>query len=263
MGKLELRGLTSFVLLVVIGTLRGQNAGGAKTVEDFRLEGVAIWQCQCPAFACPCQQNGLPTHGMCHASDFAHIKKGHYGNVNLDGLNVIMVGNLVDGKPDRLFATLYVDKKATPAQNDALKRIVGYMNEEANQPPVPFRKTKVVAITFGESANQTEYSVDIPGTLQEKALLKRDKAGNPLHTMPAMDLWGNTVHNADNVQFKYHDSEVGEGWDFSGHYTNLKLFDVSKTMYAEQRMLGQHGDNSGKWTPEQLEIIRHQGLDRR
>ena len=262
MRKLAVRGLTALVLLAVIGNLRGQNAPGApRAVEDFRLEGVAIWQCQCPAYGCPCQQNGLPTHGMCHASDFAHIKKGRYGKVRLDGLNVVMVGNLVDGKPDRLFATLYVDKAATPEQRDALTWIVEYMNDLANQPPVPFRQVKVVPITFHESPDQTEYAVDIPATLQEKALLKRDKSGKPQFTMPAMDLWGNTVHNADNVQFKYSDSEAGEGWDYSGHYTNLKYFDVTKTMYAEQQMLGEHGDNSGKWTQKQLEIIRRQGLE--
>ena len=62
MRKLVVRGLTALVLLAVIGNLRGLNAGdsGARTVEDFRLEGVAIWQCQCPAYGCPCQQNGLP-----------------------------------------------------------------------------------------------------------------------------------------------------------------------------------------------------------
>lgn len=261
MRTLILRGLTTLLLLVVIGNLRGQNAKEARTVEDFRLEGVAIWQCQCTAYACPCQQNGLPTHGMCHASDFAHIKKGQYGNVRLDGLNVVLVGDLVDGTPDRLFGTLYVDKAATTAQSDALTRIVEYMNDQANEPPVPLRRIKIVPITFHESVDQTEYSVDIPETLQEKARLKRDKSGKPQLTMPAMDLWANTVHNADNVQFKYHDSEAGEGWDYSGHYSNLKFFYVTKTMYAEQQMLGQHGDNSGKWTPKQVEIIRREGLE--
>jgi hypothetical protein len=32
-------------------------------------------------------------------------------------------------------------------------------------------------------------------------------------------------------------------------------------MYAEQQMLGENGDSSGKWTQKQLEIIRRQGLD--
>jgi hypothetical protein len=263
MGKPALRTLTALVLVVLLGNLRGQNTAGALAVQDFRLEGVAIWQCQCPAYGCPCQHDGLPTHGMCHASDFAHIKKGHYGNVSLDGLNVVMVGNLVDGKTDRLFATLYVDKTATPEQREALTRIEEYMNDVVNQPPIPFRRVKVVPITFQESADHTEYAVEIPAILQEKALLKRDKSGKPRFTISAMDMWTNTVHNADNVQFKYSDSEAGEAWDYSGHYTNLKYFELTKAMYAEQQMLVELGDNSGKWTPKQLEIIRRQGLDKK
>ena len=197
---------------------------------------------------------------MCHASDFTHIKKGRYGDVNLDGLNLALVGDLVDDHPDRLFGTLYIDKKASREQSDALTRIVEYMNEMASQPPVPLHEIKMVPITFQESADKTDYAVDIPGTLQEKTRLERDKTGKPRFTMPAMDLWTNTLHNADNVQFKYHHLEAGEGWDYSGHYANLKYFEVTKSMYAEQKMLGEHGDNSGKWTQKQLEIIRREGL---
>jgi hypothetical protein len=247
------------ILWAAVVSLRGENANGAKGIEDFRLEGVAIWQCQCPAYRCPCQHNGLPTEGMCHASDFAHIKTGHYGSVSLDGLNVAMVGNLVDGDASRLFATLYVDKNAKPEQRDALTHIVEYMNGLGNQPPVPVRRIKVVPITFQES-EQTEYTIAIPGTLQEKTKMQHDPAGRPLFTMAAMDLWSNTVHNADNVEFRYNDTELRESWDYSNHYANLKYFDVSKKMYAEHRMLAEHGDNSGQWTRRQLQIIRAQGL---
>jgi len=256
-----MRSITALVMLVVVGCLRGQNAKATKAVDDFQLEGVAIWQCQCPAYACPCQRNGLPTHGTCYASDFAHIKKGHYGGVNLDGLSLVLVGNLVGEKPDLLFGTLYLDNAATPVQTDALTHMFEYLNRVANDPPVPLRGIRVVPISFHESANQTEYSVDIPATLQEKAVLKRDKSGQPRYSMAAMDLWANVVHNADNVQFKYGDSDAGQSWDYSGHYTNLKFFQLNKKMYDERQMLGQHGDNSGKWTPKQLEIIRQQGLE--
>ena len=119
----------------------------------------------------------------------------------------------------------------------------------------------MVPITFRESAEQVDYAVDIPGILQEKALLRRNKSGKPQFTMAAMDLWSNTVHNADNVQFKYNDQEAGESWDYSSHYTNLKYFDVTKAMYDGQQMLGERGDNSGKWTPKQLEIIRRDRLE--
>src|SRR4029077_13148694 len=65
-------------------------------VEEFDLEGAALWECQCTAHACPCQKNGAPEHGTCEAADFAHIRKGRYGKVGLDGLNAVLVGNLVD-----------------------------------------------------------------------------------------------------------------------------------------------------------------------
>ena len=44
--------------------------------------------------------------------------------------------------------------------------------------------------------------------------------------------------DASTVQFKYNDKDVGKSWDFSGHYTNLKLFDLSQSKYAQRRMLG-------------------------
>jgi len=266
MRQSALRGFAIAVLLLAIGSLSAEDAAHSKKVQDFEIEGVALWQCQCPAYGCPCQRNGLPTHGTCHASDFAHISKGHYGGVRLDGLKVVMVGNLVDANADRLFATLYLDDKATDAQSDALTRMVEYMNEAvavAEQPPVPFNRVKRVPIKFDESADRTHYSLEIPAILQEQAVLKRDKSGKPLSTMTAMDLWSNTVHNADNLKFEYHDPDVGKSWDHSGNYANLKYFTVTRQMYADQKMLDQHGDNSGSWTPKQLKIIREAGLKER
>jgi hypothetical protein len=52
MQRLAYRVLTSFVTLTLIASLRGQNAHKVGEIEDFRLQGVAIWQCQCPAYAC-------------------------------------------------------------------------------------------------------------------------------------------------------------------------------------------------------------------
>lgn len=124
MRRSALRGFAIAVLLLAIGSLSGVNVAHSKKVQDFEIEGIALWECQCPALGCPCQRNGRPTHGTCHASDFAHITKGHFGDIRLDGLNVAMVGNLVDANSDRLFATLYLDDKATPEQSEALTRIV-------------------------------------------------------------------------------------------------------------------------------------------
>ena len=127
MRQSALRGFAIAVLLLAIGNLSGEDAAHSKKMQDFEIEGVALWECQCPAYGCPCQRNGRPTHGTCHASDFAHISKGHYGGVRLGALNLVMVGNLVDANSDRLFATLYLDDKATQEQSHALTRIVEYI----------------------------------------------------------------------------------------------------------------------------------------
>lgn len=130
----------------------------------------------------------------------------------------------------------------------------------ADQPPVPFKGVKRVPIKFDESADRTRYSLEIPSILHEETVLKRDKSGEPSFTMTAMDMWSNTVHNANNLKFEYHDPEIGKSWDHSGNYANLKYFTVTKRMYADQKMLGQHGDMSGSWTPKQLKIIREAEL---
>jgi hypothetical protein len=44
----------------------------------------------------------------------------------------------------------------------------------ADQPPVPFNRVKRVTIKFNESADRTQYSLEIPSILQEQALLKRE-----------------------------------------------------------------------------------------
>jgi len=255
--------LISLPLLCAFGLL-GVQKSDQQPVQDFEIEGVGLFQCQCTAFACPCQHNGPPTHGTCYAADVAHIRSGHYGKVKLDGLSLAMVGDLVDAKSDRLFATLYLDDKASPEQRDALSKIVQYINDRyvalPGEPVTPFRKIRPATLEFSESADKTTYVVTIPGILEERAILKRNADGSPASTITAMDDWSNVVHNAGNVIFRYHDPEVDKSWDESGDYANVKYFRLTKKMYDEKQMLGQLGDMSGKWTPAQKEVIRKQEL---
>jgi hypothetical protein len=250
-------------VLCVFGLLAAQKSD-QQPVQDFEIEGVGLFQCQCAAFACPCQHNGPPTRGTCYAADVAHITRGHYGKVKLDGLSLAMVGDLVDAKAERLYATLYLDQKASPEQREALRQMMFYMNDlyvaVPGEQAMPFRKISPVPFEFSESADRTIYGVTIPGILEEKAILKRNADGSPASTISAMDDWSNVVHNAENVTFRYHDQGAEKSWDESGDYANVKYFRLTKKMYAEKQMLGQHGDMSGVWTAGQKEIIRKQGL---
>jgi hypothetical protein len=124
------------------------------------------------------------------------------------------VGDLVDANSDRMFATLYLAQKATPAQSEALTHIFECVNGAylalEGQPPLPLKKVKVIPINFRESRDQSDYELQIPAVLKEKVMLKRDKLGQPLFSMPAMDVWSNIVHNGENAQYEYHDPEVGK-----------------------------------------------------
>jgi hypothetical protein len=248
----------SFFSIVALGS--SNKAPKPPVVEDFDFEGTALFQCECTAYACPCQKNGAPNHGTCEAADFVHVSHGRYGKVRLDGLNAVVVGNLVDKNASRLYSMIYIDQKADSAQRDALNSILQFLSGAYETSKINSSQVRTVAMAFSESPDKTAYILNIPGILEEKAVLHRDASGTPLSIVTAMDVWSNTEHYLDNVVYKYHDAEVHRAWDHSGAYANIKYFHLTKSMYDRKEMLGQFGDLSGHWTPEQLAIIRKQGL---
>jgi hypothetical protein len=166
----------------------------------------------------------------------------------------------VDTNPARLYAIIYIDEKASSAQREAVAAIVQVQSGANETSSINAFQVRGVPMAFGESSDKTTYTVNIPGILEEKAVLHRDASGRPLSTVTAMDAWSNTEHYLDNVVYKYHDAQVHREWDHSGGYANIKYFHLTKTMYDKKEMLLQFGDFSGHWTPEQLAIIRKQGL---
>jgi hypothetical protein len=246
-------GLT-IALLVTIGVSEQKEA--PKTIPDFELHGIDFTECACTAYACPCRSNGHPTHGGCDAADFAYIKRGHFGNVKMDGFKAVVVGDLIDKDHSKVHGTIYFDQKTTPEQQEAFKQMLGFM---FGWNPPKVEQVKVVPIEFTESADHNTYTLTIPGILEEKGVMKRDKDGKPLHTVPAMDLWGNKITYVDNVVFKYHDKGIGE-WDLSGRQANVKEINTTKAMWEQKKMLIQHGDMSGTWTAEQRKMIEGMGM---
>lgn len=93
--------------------------------EEWRLEGIYAEACTCEA-ACPCTMLNDPTYGTCTAVVGWRIDEGNYGDVTLDGLNVVVAlhspGNMADGNWK---AALYLDDGADPEQQEALGNIFG------------------------------------------------------------------------------------------------------------------------------------------
>jgi hypothetical protein len=225
-----------------------------KDIPDFDVHGISMTECQCTAYACPCRSNGHPDHGSCDAADFTYIKHGHYGKVDMSGFKAVVIGDLIDHDASKVHGTAYFDKSSTPEQRAAFNEMIGFMFGW-NSPRIV--GTKVVSIDF--KVDKNTYTLTIPDILEEKGVMKVDSEGKPMHVVPAMDLWGNKITYVDNVVFKYHDKGVGE-WDLSGHQANVKEFHTTKEMYANKKLLMQHGDMSGTWTAEQKKMIEAMGM---
>lgn len=93
-------------------------------MTPWEIRGKELVNCNC-AYGCPCQFNARPTHGFCEAMGAIEIETGHYGDTVLDGLRIGFVfhwpGAIHEGKGHCQAA---VDARATPAQRDALLKIM-------------------------------------------------------------------------------------------------------------------------------------------
>jgi len=56
-------------------------------MTPWEVHGVGFGNCNCD-YGCPCQFNAPPTDGYCAGAEASEIRRGHYGDVPLDGLRV-------------------------------------------------------------------------------------------------------------------------------------------------------------------------------
>src|SRR5262249_44018974 len=60
-------------------------------IPSWHITGDWFDNCSC-AVACPCTFAQPPDNGFCEGVLFWHIRNGHYGDINLDGLSFVRVG---------------------------------------------------------------------------------------------------------------------------------------------------------------------------
>ncbi len=93
-------------------------------MTPWEIQADELVNCNC-AYGCPCQFNALPTYGNCEAIAAYDIKKGHFGDVKLDGLRVVGTfwwpGPIHEGEGK---AHLIIDERADEVQRAALLSIL-------------------------------------------------------------------------------------------------------------------------------------------
>jgi hypothetical protein len=148
---------------------------------QWHLSGDYFENCSC-SVVCPCLVStaapltARPTEGFCNVPLIFHIESGRYGDLALDGLNVLVIlhapGVMADGNWS---VATYIDQRADDAQTEALAAIFSGTAGGPSKVPITFRidgKTR---------------SAQIPGILH--------MAVDPLPTMhPSGEMWVNIGH---------------------------------------------------------------------
>lgn len=151
-------------------------------VPRWNLSGDWFDVCKCN-IPCPCTFAQTPTYGDCEGVLAYHIKNGLYGEVPLDGLNVLALadfkGNIWAGNTKANIA-IFFDAKANEKQRDALSMIFtgkagGFMAEFAKLIG-EVRGIDFAPIKFEIEEDLGHWSVEIPG----KVIAKGEALSGPM-----------------------------------------------------------------------------------
>ena len=125
---------------------------------------------------CPCTFAETPTYGDCDAVLVYHIKNGIYGQIQLDGLNVLVLsyfkGNIWD-RETKATISIFFEEKANEEQRDALQMIFsgkagGFMAEFAKLIK-EVRQSEYAPINFEIADDLSHWSAEVPGKVIAKA----------------------------------------------------------------------------------------------
>lgn len=91
---------------------------------DWYIEGAQFSSCNC-AYGCPCQFEDLPTHGDCRGFEVVQVRRGHFGDVKLEGVRFAIVyawpGPVFEGGGEM---QVIIDERSDAGQRAALSRVL-------------------------------------------------------------------------------------------------------------------------------------------
>jgi hypothetical protein len=159
--------------------------------EQWRIVGDFVDFCKCRV-PCPCSWGQPPTEGDCDGVIAYRVREGNYGDVTLDGLNVVGVlhfeGNIWE-EGTRMNIGLILDEGADEGQREALQTIFG---GQAGGWPQVFAETavgEVLGIDFAPielaiADDLSSWSLSVPGRVDgstEVLTGPTTRPGKPVH----------------------------------------------------------------------------------
>lgn len=179
--------------------------------------------CNC-AYGCPCQFDALPTHGNCEAVAAMQIDKGHHGGTPLDGLRFVGIfrwpGPIHEGKGE---AAVVIDERASPAQREALLRILTGQDTEPGATIFQVFSTTLeklhepifAAIDFAVDIDARTSRVVVAGVTEGR--------GEPIKNPVTGDVHRARIDIPNG--FEYSIAEMGRGWTKVSRPIQMNLAD--------------------------------------
>jgi hypothetical protein len=202
---------------------------------QWQLKGDWFDVCKC-RIPCPCTFAQAPSEGDCDGILAWHIREGRYGDVALDGLNVLAVGhfegNIWAGET-KLALGIYMDERADERQRDALQAIfggqVGGWPAELAALTGELRGVEYAPISFEIADDLAYWAAEVPGKASARAEALTGPTSLPgervqVHGAPGAEVgpgqvatWG--AATADRVD------AFGFSWDWAGRSSKHFPFD--------------------------------------
>ena len=193
------------------------------TEVNWTIRALEFTNCNC-SYGCPCQFNGLPTHGYCQAVVGFQIETGFHGNTKLDGLKVAGMfawpGPIHEGHGE---AAVIIDKRADEAQRTALLRILSGQDTEPGatifnvfastlektHPPI------FADIDFEVDIERRRGRIVFPGYI--------DARGEPILNPVTGSEHRVRIDSPNGFEFRL--AEIGRGWSTTNKPMQLDLAD--------------------------------------
>ncbi|MFI5509661.1 DUF1326 domain-containing protein [Mycobacterium sp. NPDC051804] len=168
---------------------------------DWHLQGDWFDVCSCK-LPCPCSFAQEPTHGDCLFTLVWHVGGGHFGGVDLSGLNVVSLGeftgNMWVGDPNaKMRLMFYIDERTDDAQREALKRI---FTGEVGGWPAKFaslieelRGIEYAPITFDAADDLAYWRAEIPGKVDLRVVALTGPTADPNRRVTTSNAPGSEV----------------------------------------------------------------------
>ena len=145
------------------------------TVPQWRIAGDWFDICSC-SIPCPCEFAQAPTNNACSGMLAWHIREGKYGDVRLDGFNLLALGAFEGNlwaAGTKAAMGLFMDERASGPQREALQMI--FAGQAGGWPAIfaskigEMRGIEFVPITFQVADDLAFWTAEIPGRVKGRA----------------------------------------------------------------------------------------------